>query len=244
MDSLAAAFKKKDIKALLFDLDDTLYNSKPIYALGLENAWSAYHKHPMAKVCTKGEFYDYYASARQKTKTTLKDSPSKNSRLIYFHHLVVGLHGRPIADLVLTLDKAYAGAYRTIDFTQARQVLKILRTKYKIAVVTNQTQEAQTIKLQTLDPDGSLIDAMITSESVGVEKPHPKIFQESLKALNCTENQTVMIGDDLENDIFSAQKIGAQTIYLDSNSAQSPFLTSTEPLSVTIQNLAQLLDIF
>ena len=56
-------------------------------------------------------------------------------------------------------------------------------------------------------------DAIITSESVGVKKPNPKVFHHALEITNANQENSIMIGDSLEADIFGAINIGMPAIY-------------------------------
>jgi HAD superfamily hydrolase (TIGR01549 family) len=240
MTELANALEELPIKALLFDLDDTLYDSKPIYAHGLENAWKAFKSSGFASKFGKEDFYAAYAAGREKTKRTLTGTPSQNSRLIYFHHLVCGLLGHPLASLIIELDHAYAKAYSEIDFEPARSILRALKASFKIAIVTNQTCQAQLAKLNKLDPGGSLVDVFITSEAVGFEKPDSRIFKAALEALNLPAHQCLMIGDHLENDIKGAVSLGMAALQVTNVKADPPLLLGRQPISGSIGTIDQL----
>ena len=241
MTELANALKELPIKALLFDLDDTLYDSKPIYAQGLENAWEAFKSSGFASKFGKEDFYAAYAAGREKTKGTLAGTPSQNSRLIYFHHLVCGLLRHPLASLIIELDHAYARAYSEIDFEPARSILRALKASFKIAIVTNQTCQAQLAKLNKLDPDGSLIDVFITSEAVGFEKPDSRIFKAALEGLNLPGNQCLMVGDHLENDVKGAVGLGIAAVHVTNMRADPPKLFGRQPITGSIGSIDQLI---
>jgi len=237
---LATALSNAPIKALFFDLDDTLYESAPIYALGLERAWSTFQQTSYGKLCEFDRFKELYAAARERTKKSLIHSPSKNSRLIYFHHLVSSIRGAPLAKLVFELDQAYASAYDSIDFSPARCLLKSLKAVFKIAIVTNQTMEAQFAKLANLDPDGDLIDLIVTSESVGFEKPDARVFETALAELSLSPKEAVMIGDNLNQDILGARAVGLHCIYITNNPKEVVRLELENPLLGRVGVLEQI----
>lgn len=244
MTSLAEALKQEPIKALLFDLDDTLYDSKPIYALGLDRAWAVFHQSSAGKGIDRRQFNDLYASARQKTKTSLAHSPSKNSRLIYFHHLVMAVRGAPLASLVFELDNAYASAYDSIDFTQTRELIRSLKSKFRIAVITNQTVQAQFRKLANLDPRGDLIDVMMASEGAGFEKPDSRIFKATLEELRLKPSEVVMIGDAHDHDIAGAQSLGMHCLHICNDPGLSSVLIEQKPILGRCGNLSQMAALF
>jgi putative hydrolase of the HAD superfamily len=51
------------------------------------------------------------------------------------------------------------------------------------------------------------------SESVGVKKPNPLIFQKALTDANCDPTRSVMIGDSYEADILGALQVGMHAIH-------------------------------
>ena len=53
----------------------------------------------------------------------------------------------------------------------------------------------------------------ITSESVGVKKPDPKVFKHALQQANAKEENSIMIGDSVEADILGAINSGIPAIH-------------------------------
>ena len=54
---------------------------------------------------------------------------------------------------------------------------------------------------------------IIDSETAGVKKPHPHIFELALNRANASATTALMIGDNLEADIMGAQTIGMHTLH-------------------------------
>ena len=92
------------------------------------------------------------------------------------------------------------------------EILDYLKDKYQLHIITNGFEEVQHKKMKSskLLP---YFDAIITSESVGVKKPNPKVFHHALKVANANQENSIMIGDSLEADIFGAINIGMPAIY-------------------------------
>jgi len=53
---------------------------------------------------------------------------------------------------------------------------------------------------------------IVTSEEVGVCKPHKKIFEVALNRANARAEESIYIGDHAERDMMGAKKIGMTTI--------------------------------
>ena len=51
------------------------------------------------------------------------------------------------------------------------------------------------------------------SDKVGVNKPHPLIFEHALKVSGVLPNEVIMIGDNFSSDISGAQSCGIDQIW-------------------------------
>jgi len=96
------------------------------------------------------------------------------------------------------------------------EILEYLKGKYQLHIITNGFQEIQHKKMETSNLL-SYFDAIITSESVGVKKPDAKVFHHALKVANANKENSIMIGDSLEADIFGALNIGMPAIHCNFN---------------------------
>lgn len=54
---------------------------------------------------------------------------------------------------------------------------------------------------------------IITSDSIQVKKPNPKVFYHALEVANATIENSIMIGDSIEADIEGALQVGMQAIH-------------------------------
>lgn len=97
-------------------------------------------------------------------------------------------------------------------FEGTTEVLDYLAPKYNLHIITNGFEEVQTKKMKS---SGILqyFDQIITSESVGVKKPNPKIFHHAMKLADTSAANSIMIGDNFEADILGAKSVGMQTIH-------------------------------
>ena len=95
------------------------------------------------------------------------------------------------------------------------EILEYLKDKYKLHIITNGFEEVQNKKMRK---SGILhfFDLIITSESVGVKKPNPKVFKYALDMAKTSASSSVMIGDNLEADIYGAINCGMEAIHFNS----------------------------
>lgn len=92
------------------------------------------------------------------------------------------------------------------------EILEYLKAKYKLHIITNGFEKVQLEKLK----NSKILDyfnVVVTSESVGVKKPNPKVFNYALGLANAKKEQSIMIGDSVEADVLGALNVGMQAIH-------------------------------
>ena len=85
------------------------------------------------------------------------------------------------------------------------EILDYLKEKYSLHIITNGFEEIQTKKMES-SKILHYFNAIITSESVGVKKPNPKVFYHALKVAGAKQENSIMIGDSIEADVLGALK--------------------------------------
>ncbi len=128
-------------------------------------------------------------------------------------------------------------------YPDAEYVLKELRKKYSIGIIANQSAGGKT-RLNIFGL-GKYITNYILSAENGIEKPNPEIFKLALAQANCKPENAVMIGDRLDNDIYTAKKLGMKTVHIKQGfgACQTP-KSDNYKADVTVNNLTDLLKYF
>jgi FMN phosphatase YigB (HAD superfamily) len=88
------------------------------------------------------------------------------------------------------------------------------------------------------------------SSDVGYMKPHPKIFEHALEALQVTPEETMMVGDSLRSDVAGAKNMGLVAVLkrppLDEPTeagADKPDVVTESAPDYTIDNLWELTEL-
>ncbi|MGB0850527.1 MAG: YjjG family noncanonical pyrimidine nucleotidase [Bacteroidia bacterium] len=89
---------------------------------------------------------------------------------------------------------------KTILIPGARETLDYLAGKYDLHLITNGFAETQRRKLKHSDL-GKYFDTLTISEEVGVQKPHPLVYETALKNAGSSLKTSHYVGDNLEADI-------------------------------------------
>ena len=63
-------------------------------------------------------------------------------------------------------------------------------------------------------------DVIAASAELGYAKPDKEIFEKALELAGCTAEESVMVGDRLDNDMIPAKAIGMETVWIKNGLAQ------------------------
>jgi HAD superfamily hydrolase (TIGR01662 family) len=195
------------IRALLLDLDNTLYDyescNQPAVDAMLSLAEQQLHI-PKATLAIE------FASARDKVKHWLPSVAAAHSRLLYLQTMIEKLTGKTHPSVALSLHDSFWSVYFSHMKLHAgvKDALRAIKEKgITIIVLTDLTTEIQLKKLVHLGI-ADLIDSVVTSEEAGADKPHPKMFLRALQKAGCTAAECLVVGDNVEADIVGAQQAG------------------------------------
>lgn len=129
-------------------------------------------------------------------------------------------------------------------YPEAKIVLKTLKEKnFKLGIIANQSLGTE----ERLKNWGihKYFDVVVASAEEGVAKPDLKMFEIALDRAGCKPQNSVMVGDRLDNDICPANRIGMKTIWI-----KQGFAEYTNPQNeydkadFVVDNLNQILNIF
>ena len=118
------------------------------------------------------------------------------------------------------------------------ETLAMLRLDWTIALATNAADSEEVEIRQALARVGldQLIDRVFCYRGVGHRKSAPEYFKHVLEDLGNEPTQAVMVGDDFEADVVSANRSGIRAIWFHENAAER----TTGALHRTIHDLREL----
>ena len=191
------------IRAVIFDLDDTLFDEIDFVRSG------------------------FRAAARQ--IATLSDGHSPEDIFdVIWDCFLAGERGSTfnlaVAKLGLTDDPSLVDklveVYRTHMPTlilppDSRSVLEELKGRYTLGLLTDGFLPAQRLKVQALGIE-RYFDAIVYTEELGREhwKPSPRGFETLLRMLGTLPEQTACVADNETKDFIAPNRLGLLTIQL------------------------------
>jgi len=205
--------ERRDVRAILFDLDDTLFDHQYCSRAGLAALREGF---PALAAEPFDAFELRYRILLEEVHLRVLSgalTPAA-ARLERFHRFLSAVFTSTSEDAAragLLYQAAFRAARRPI--AGAVELLGHLKPHASIGVVTNNVRHEQVEKLRFCGLDG-LVDVLVTSEDVGVAKPHPAIFHAALEHLACRPDEVVMVGDNWENDIVGASRVGIRSVWL------------------------------
>ncbi|WP_019528466.1 HAD family hydrolase [Dasania marina] len=199
------------IKTITFDLDDTLWQVKPMlikaeqqtYAWLLQNAPNI------------GQRFDQQALTQWRmqvhnNRPELAHQISESRRIAIAEALVeVGYPAAEAKDLAEQAFAVFIKARHQLDiFAEAEPLLQQLNNRYQLGVLTNGNADVRKL------PIGRYFDFAYSAEQLNASKPAPDLFHAALQHSQCQPHELVHIGDHIEHDVQGALDAGCHAIWL------------------------------
>ena len=203
-------------RAVLFDLDDTLFDHRHSSRHGLVvlRRWFPALRQPPLEIVERAHADILEQLHQRVVERKLNLDQARLQRFARLLREFGGVRDRSAAARAAEMYRAaYLRSRRPVS--GAVSVLaRLARMKPDIAIgiVSNNILAEQVDKLRCCGLD-RYIDAMVVSEEAGASKPDPAIFDIALKRIRCARERTVMVGDSWANDIVGARRAGIRAIW-------------------------------
>jgi HAD superfamily hydrolase (TIGR01549 family) len=229
-----------DVRAVLFDLDDTLFDHRHSCRSGLAAVQQNFQR--LQEIPLDEVERGYMALLEESHPNVLQGVIAlEEARVERFRRLFLqaGEEVSPARAGVCAelYQKAYRAARRPVP--GAIPLLRRLRSMAKIAVVSNNLIEEQKEKLRCCELY-PFVDCLVVSEEIGAAKPEPAIFEVVLSRLRCGAQEAVMVGDSWTEDIIGAHGVGIRPVWLNRygrlcpDQALATEINSFEPVEVVL----------
>lgn len=189
------------IKAVIFDMDDTLYDEKQF----IKSGFVVLDNHIKQKYSIDG----FYNIANE-----LFD---KGERKLIFNKTLETLKIPYDNKIIQFLVSVYRSHKPNIElFEDAKWVLKNLSKDIKVGLISDGYLEAQQNKVKALKLD-KRCDLITLSDYFGREnwKPSKIPYEHTSTNLDVLPHECVYIGDNISKDFVTAKKLGWKTVHID-----------------------------
>lgn len=224
-------------KNLFFDLDRTLWDFETNSQETLSELLKKYNLLEKGIGSESNFINEYLIINEQLWEEYRKGIIDKNTlRYDRFYRALLKfeIDDRPLSQAIGN-DYIAISPLKTSLFPHTKEVLNYLNVKYKLHIITNGFEEVQYVKIKSCGIEKYFCQ-VITSERAGFKKPDVRIFEYSLKSVNASTSDSLMIGDSLEADIIGARNAGMHQVYF--NPKNEPH---SEKVTFEINGLEELL---
>lgn len=189
---------RRDNRALLFDLDDTLYPQRRFILSG----FAAVARHVALR----------HSIEPRRAFACLVHAYRGSGRGHELDALIGAFDLPESIDALVAIMRTHRPSLR-LHWTTVETLLQ-LRRSWALAVVTNGLPAVQRAKVQALGLD-SLVDTVVyaAEHGTGAGKPDREPFREALRRVGSRPSQAIFIGDNPDTDIAGATLCGLRTIY-------------------------------
>ncbi len=211
----SAIFQSGKISVITIDLDDTLWDNKPV----LEYAENSLHNWIQKNLPRISEQYSINDLTLHRQETALEHTEiSHDLTLVRLNSL-----SRICQDLGYSEEQARQAMDVFLDarnnvtlYDDVIPFLDKVKKEYRIVALSNGNADVEAIGL------GHYFTMTLSPSDVGSSKPEPDMFYSVFDELNVSASSVLHIGDEPETDILAAHRCGVYNIWINRNEAEFP----------------------
>ncbi len=221
------------IKAVVFDLDDTLYAERQYAFSGFD------------AVAVK---FEDMLGPKERAAARMRELFDTDQRHRVFDALLAekGIAATP--QRIQMMVAAYrAHAPRITLFPDADAALTRLRKTHKLGLITDGPSVMQWAKIDALRLRDRF-DAIIATDDLGLgfAKPHPRAFEQMVERLHVQHSECAYVADNPQKDFIAPRKFGWRTLELNRpggiyQNAVAPSGGESDRMSTSLEELERVL---
>ncbi|WP_413298825.1 HAD family hydrolase [Bacillus sp. 1P10SD] len=236
------------IKAIFFDLDDTLlWDQKSVkeafastcrlaeerYAISADqleeavreaarNLYSSYETFPFTQMIGINPFEGLWGNFLDDTEEFKKMKEIVPTYRKDAWTLGLSAMGIDDSEFGVELAERFPQERRNLPFVydETFKILDGLKGNYQLLLLTNGSPDLQNTKLAITPELVPYFDHIVISGDFGRGKPDPSIFEHALSRMSLKKDEVIMVGDNLMTDILGANRAGIKTVWINRHEKQ------------------------
>lgn len=186
-----------DIEAVIFDMDDTLYNEKDYVKSGY-------------KAVAEQMLYEYPYASSMLWEEFISGNPVIDMVLDK-----LGIYSEELKHKCLQVYREHIPSIKLSNEVE-RVLIEIRKQNKKLGIITDGRPNGQRLKIQALKLDEYIDNIIITDELGGVSyrKPCDKSFVKMKMYFDVEYGEMCYVGDNINKDFISPDKLGMKSIWL------------------------------
>ena len=218
-----------DIRAIAFDLDNTLWDVEPVLERA-EQCLAAWLQEHCPRLALSRE------QMRATREQLARREPHNAHDLSYLRVATLTAHAREHGyDERVALDafEVFLAARNVVEiFPDVAPALSRLRQRYALASLSNGNADLARIGLD------HIFNVSLNARQIGAAKPHPRCFERLAGELALDPAAIAYVGDDPRLDVAAARAAGLRTVWM--NRRALPWPAELPPADLTVRDCAQL----
>ncbi len=195
------------IQGISFDLDDTLYDNRPV----IEKAERDHYRWLRDNYPLLTERYDIRALHELRRETARSHRQLRHDlgaiRIISLATAAAAVGYSPVmAEEAFRTFQGFRN--QVVLYREVLPVLRQLRGRFILGALTNGTAEVKQMGL------AGLFHFVLSARTVGAAKPELPIFHEAVRRIGGDPGECVHVGDDPCTDIGGAKAAGLRTVWV------------------------------
>ncbi|GEL98612.1 HAD family hydrolase [Cellulomonas terrae] len=231
------------VDGVLFDIDDTLVDTRGAFAHALSDVARRYlpdlppERYPDLVTVWRADVGGHYAAY---TRGEVGFDEQRMTRANELHEQFGGpvLDDDAFAVWDESFQQAFADAWAAHPDVDA-VVDKVLAAGLAVGALSNASVALQTTKLERVSLLAR-VPMLVGVDTLGVGKPDPRVFVEACRRLGTAPERTAYVGDELDVDAVAARAAGLLGIWVDRPGGRRLPLTDAEIAAADVRTIHSL----
>jgi len=224
----------RDVQAVIFDLDDTLWEVGPVIVRA-EHAMLAFLADRYPRVL---ELHSLQSMRDVRARMAL-EHPAMRHDFTWLRLESLRSHAREAGYPEAMAHEAFSVFYRTRNdvtlFDDVLPTLERLHGRFRLFAISNGNADLAAIGL------ARFFEQVLAAREAGMLKPDPRIFALLLQRAGLEPERTLHVGDDVVADVEGARRAGVTPVWL--NRAGEAWPSAEWPPPLTVRTLTELAEL-
>jgi 2-haloalkanoic acid dehalogenase type II len=223
-----------DVQAIIFDLDDTLWEVGPVIVRA-EHAMRDFLAGRYPRVLEQHTL----ESMRDLRARMALEHPAMRHDFTWLRLESLRRHAREADYSESMAEEAFAVFYAARNevtlFEDVVPALERLHGRFRLFTASNGNADLAAIGI------APFFEASLAARDAGMLKPDPRIFEQLLARAGIEPGRALHVGDDAYSDVEGARRAGVTPVWVNRNGGDWPLMDEPPPL--TVRSIAELVDL-